>query len=57
MEARQTKVLVVDDDALVRKSVRLTCETEGYLVTEVGAGQRMRFPPSSRCVPTSCCST
>ncbi len=31
-------VLVVDDDALVRKSVRLTCESEGYLVTEVERG-------------------
>jgi DNA-binding response OmpR family regulator len=31
-------VLVVDDDDLVRKSVRLTCESEGYLVTEVDRG-------------------
>ncbi len=31
-------VLVIDDDALVRKSVRLTCELEGYLVTEVERG-------------------
>ena len=31
-------VLVVDDDALVRKSVRLTCESEGYAVTEVERG-------------------
>jgi DNA-binding response OmpR family regulator len=38
MEARQAKVLVVDDDALVRKAVRLTCETEGYAVTEVERG-------------------
>jgi DNA-binding response OmpR family regulator len=31
-------VLVIDDDALVRKAVRLTCESEGYAVTEVGRG-------------------
>ncbi|MDQ6856753.1 MAG: response regulator transcription factor [Candidatus Dormibacteraeota bacterium] len=38
MEGRQPVVLVVDDDALVRKSVRLTCESEGYRVTEVERG-------------------
>ncbi len=38
MDARQPMVLVVDDDALVRKSVRLTCESEGYRVTEVARG-------------------
>ncbi len=31
-------VLVVDDDDLVRKAVRLTCESEGYAVTEVSRG-------------------
>jgi two-component system response regulator MtrA len=31
-------ILVVDDDELVRKSVRLTCESEGYAVTEVERG-------------------
>lgn len=34
----QARVLVIDDDALVRKAVRLTCESEGYAVTEVGRG-------------------
>ncbi|MGH7723595.1 MAG: response regulator [Candidatus Dormibacteria bacterium] len=38
MEGRQPVVLVVDDDALTRKAVRLTCESEGYAVTEVGNG-------------------
>ncbi len=37
MEARP-KVLVVDDDVLVRRAVRLTCESQGYAVTEVGRG-------------------
>ncbi len=32
------RVLIVDDDALVRKAVRLTCESEGYAVTEVARG-------------------
>jgi DNA-binding response OmpR family regulator len=31
-------VLVVDDDALIRRAVRLTCESQGYAVTEVGRG-------------------
>jgi DNA-binding response OmpR family regulator len=35
---RQPMVLVVDDDAMVRKAVRLTCESQGYAVTEVGRG-------------------
>jgi DNA-binding response OmpR family regulator len=38
VEGRQTTVLVVDDDSLVRKAVRLTCEAEGYDVTEVERG-------------------
>jgi DNA-binding response OmpR family regulator len=38
VEGRQATVLVVDDDALVRKAVRLTCEAEGYTVTEVSRG-------------------
>lgn len=38
MESRQATVLVVDDDSLVRKAVRLTCETEGYRVVEVERG-------------------
>jgi DNA-binding response OmpR family regulator len=38
VEGRQPVVLVVDDDALVRKAVRLTCESEGYAVTEVERG-------------------
>jgi DNA-binding response OmpR family regulator len=31
-------VLVVDDDALIRKAVRLTCESEGYAVQEADRG-------------------
>lgn len=31
-------MLVVDDDALIRKAVRLTCETEGYAVQEAERG-------------------
>jgi DNA-binding response OmpR family regulator len=38
VEGRQAVVLVVDDDALIRKAVRLTCESEGYSVTEVERG-------------------
>jgi len=38
VENRQTMVLVVDDDSLVRKAVRLTCESEGYGVSEVERG-------------------
>jgi DNA-binding response OmpR family regulator len=38
VEARQPLVLVVDDDDLVRKAVRMTCETEGYVVVEVQRG-------------------
>lgn len=38
MENRQQKVLVVDDDPLIRKMVRLTCEGEGYLVLEAERG-------------------
>jgi DNA-binding response OmpR family regulator len=38
VEGRQPVVLVVDDDDLVRKAVRLTCESEGYAVVEVQRG-------------------
>ena len=38
MEGRQARVLVVDDDSLIRKAVRLTCEAEGYTVAEVSRG-------------------
>ena len=38
MEAHQPVILVVDDDALVRKAVRLTCESEGYSVAEAERG-------------------
>ena len=34
VDGQQVRVLVVDDDALIRKAVRLTCETEGYTVQE-----------------------
>jgi two-component system response regulator VicR len=38
VEGQQVRVLVVDDDALVRKAVRLTCESEGYAVQEAERG-------------------
>ena len=38
MEGQQVRVLVVDDDTLVRKAVRLTCESEGYAVQEAERG-------------------
>ncbi len=38
MDGQQVKVLVVDDDELIRKAVRLTCESEGYLVQEAARG-------------------
>ena len=34
----QRKVLVIDDEASIRKSVRLACEKEGYLVQESETG-------------------
>lgn len=49
MEGRQATVLVVDDDSLVRKAVRLTCEAEGYQVTEVARGsEALRAVEESR---------
>jgi DNA-binding response OmpR family regulator len=38
VDGQQSRVLVVDDDALVRRAVRLTCEAEGYSVVEVERG-------------------
>lgn len=38
MDGQQARVLVVDDDPLTRKAVRLTCENEGYTVSEVARG-------------------
>ncbi|MHB8718957.1 MAG: response regulator transcription factor [Candidatus Dormibacteria bacterium] len=38
MDGQRWDVMVVDDDPLVRKSVRLTCESEGYTVHEVERG-------------------
>ena len=38
MDGQQVRVLVVDDDALIRKAVRLTCESEGYGVQEAERG-------------------
>ncbi|HEX6538904.1 MAG TPA: response regulator transcription factor [Candidatus Dormibacteraeota bacterium] len=38
MDGQQARVLVVDDDALIRKAVRLTCESEGYAVEESERG-------------------
>src|ERR1019366_2814053 len=34
VDGQQVRVLVVDDDPLVRRAVRLTCESEGYTVQE-----------------------
>jgi DNA-binding response OmpR family regulator len=38
VDGQPVRVLVVDDDSLIRKAVRLTCESEGYLVTEAERG-------------------
>lgn len=38
LDARQPTVLVVEDDELVRKAIRLTCESEGYTVAELDRG-------------------
>lgn len=38
VEAQQQKILVVEDDEIVRKAVRLTCESEGYQVGELDKG-------------------
>jgi DNA-binding response OmpR family regulator len=37
-ESAGAKVLIVEDDALVRKAVRLTCESENLTVEEVARG-------------------
>jgi len=34
----QKKVLVIDDEAMIRKTVRLACEKEGYAVQEAETG-------------------
>jgi len=34
VDGQQVRVLVVDDDALARRAVRLTCESEGHSVQE-----------------------
>ena len=34
----QRRVLVIDDEALIRKTVRLACEAEGYAVQEAETG-------------------
>lgn len=34
----QRRVLVIDDDAMIRKTVRMTCEREGYSVQEAEMG-------------------
>lgn len=39
LEQRPASVLVVDDNAIMRKMVRLTLETEGHLVHEAADGQ------------------
>jgi two-component system response regulator MtrA len=38
VDGQQVRVLVVEDDALVRKAVRLTCETAGFLVHDEERG-------------------
>jgi DNA-binding response OmpR family regulator len=38
VEGQRTKVLVVEDDEIVRRAIRLTCEREGYAVAEVDRG-------------------
>lgn len=38
MEGQRTKVLVVEDDEIVRRAIRLTCESEGYTVSELDRG-------------------
>jgi two-component system response regulator MtrA len=37
-DAVGAKILIVEDDALVRKAVRLTCESENFVVEEVSRG-------------------
>jgi DNA-binding response OmpR family regulator len=38
VEGQRNKVLVVEDDESVRRAIRLTCESEGYLVSELDRG-------------------
>ena len=48
MDGQQVRVLVVDDDALTRKAVRLTCESEGYTVQEAERASVTRVAPELR---------
>ena len=38
MEGQRLKVLVVEDDEIVRRAIRLTCESEGYQVVDLDRG-------------------
>lgn len=38
MEGQRNRVLVVEDDEGLRRAIRLTCESEGYLVSELDRG-------------------
>jgi DNA-binding response OmpR family regulator len=38
VEGQRSKVLVVEDDESVRRAIRLTCESEGYVVSELDRG-------------------
>lgn len=38
VEPTQQKILVVEDDEIVRRTIRHTCESEGYLVSVVDRG-------------------
>jgi DNA-binding response OmpR family regulator len=37
-ERRHQRILVVDDEDMIRRAVRITCETEGYTVAEANSG-------------------
>jgi DNA-binding response OmpR family regulator len=40
VEGHAQRILVVEDDDLVRRAVRLTCESEGYQVGELDRGEQ-----------------
>ena len=50
-------VLVVDDDATIRRLLQITLETEGFTVTTAGDGVEGLRMAQEAPGPTWCCST
>ena len=52
----KSRILVIDDEAAIRDSLRMTLEYEGYEFLGAATGQEGSRSPSAK-RPTSCCST